>query len=86
MMTTPKAFEPPRTMPSREFLVRQAVLNAASELYPLTMKLYVGRAAVFDTYLHPAGTWPEISELFRLTRVHFANLVASFGGTTCPSL
>lgn len=75
----------PRTMPSREFLVRQSVLSAAAEVFPMSTK--TGRLGHFLQYADysPRGTdWPQSSMLFKAIPHHFRALVAQYGGTTCP--
>lgn len=72
------------TMPSREVLVTQAVLNAAAEVFPLSTSipgvLWAGRYVE-----NVAGDWPGHSLLFQAVPRHFRVLVESYGGTVCPS-
>lgn len=71
-------------MPSREFLVTQAVLNAAAECFPLAAKEGVLGAVLSGAgYLRQSGYWPAESMLFRAVPAHFRALVAQYGGTTC---
>lgn len=74
-----------RTMPSRDFLIRQAILDAAAETFPATYRM--GRLSTeLKRYLTPnLGDWPTDSMLFRAIPGHFRRLVESYGGTVCRS-
>lgn len=82
-----RAMQGKRTMPSRDFLVHQSVLNAAAEVFP-TSAYARTIPQTLDTarYLTNIGPdWPEHSILFGAVRKHFRALVESYGGTVCPS-
>lgn len=64
-----------RAIPSREFFVRQAVLNAAEELFPVSAQR--GQIAKeLAQYL----TWPDPSQsmLFRAVPKHYAALCRQY--------
>ena len=66
------------TMPSREFLVRQACLNAAHEEMPVSGRL-------LPHYLAGRCSGGLQRQFAALVLDHFRALVAQYGGTTCPS-
>jgi hypothetical protein len=74
------------TMPSRDFLVRQAVLNAMKEEMPFTLEqqgsAYLGRYILeLPAKLDVSGPVP-IRWVYLVT-AQFRKLVAQHGGTTC---
>ena len=76
------------TMPSRDFLVRQAVLNAMKEQMPFTLAAD-GSASLGRHILKQSEEYALIAPLPRhwdqSIRRHFRKLVAQYGGTTCPA-
>lgn len=74
-------------MPSRQFLVTQAILNAAAEMFPVSAKagLLTRALEMYDKPITHPDCWPCGSMLFKDVPRHFRKLVASYGGTTCPS-
>lgn len=68
--------------PSREFMVQQAVLNAAAILYPLSTKLYgLGRTLRAQGYTEICGdgqVWPNKSKLFCAAREEFRKIANAY--------
>lgn len=69
------------TMPSRDFMVRQAVLNVLGNYLPETIRIYGSSAAARDL-IGVMGQPDENSHWFyRETRSEFNALVAQYQGT-----
>lgn len=71
------------TMPSREFLVRQAVLNAAAKLYPVSHSKCLA-SGKYDQLIGDGRRplWPDCSDLYSETRAQFRALVSQYEPAT----
>lgn len=78
MEAIPAVMAERRTMPSRAYLTRQAVLNAAFEEMPVSGRL-------LPHYLAGRCSTGLQRQFAALVRSHFRDLVAQYGGTTCLS-
>lgn len=71
-------------MPSRDFLIRQAVLNMAATRFPTLFRTW-GSATILS-HISLGGTiLSGTSDIVDAIRAEFRVLVAKHGGTTCPS-